>query len=97
MPLYDFRCQHCAGIFERLIPIAALRQPVACTYCGRETAADPMPTAAPAVRVAQTWRPANGRQQLAGREVAGPGTEARAQRSNVLHVCKGSNCSICGT
>jgi len=98
MPLYDIRCSHCDGIFEKLLPMQALENPVACPYCAAETAATPLFTGGHVkLRVAERWQPRNGAEQLAGRGATGPGTQARAGRSSVLHNCKGHSCSICDT
>lgn len=98
MPLYDIRCSHCDGIFERLLPLQALESPVVCLYCACDTLASPMFTGGHVkLRVTESWRARNGAEQLAGRRAAGPGTHTGAGRSSVLHNCKGHSCSICDT
>lgn len=97
MPLYDIRCRACSGIFERLLPLAKLHSEIACPYCAAAIPAAPMPSTAAAVRVLHAWRPRSKLEQLAGKKVSGPGAATHVRRSNVLHVCKGSDCSICGT
>lgn len=96
MPLYDFRCPHCAGIFERLLPMSALDGAIACTYCKAAFTAVPIPSGAPRVKVNASWRPSTQAEFLTGKKAQGPGAVSGARRSNVLHVCKGSDCSLCG-
>ncbi|MCP1573035.1 putative FmdB family regulatory protein [Herbaspirillum rubrisubalbicans] len=98
MPLYDIRCSHCEGIFERLIPLQGLHGQTLCPYCKQQTAASPMPTGGHVgLQVKYRWQPRNGAEQLAGQGATGPGTHAGAGRSSVLHNCKGHSCSICAT
>jgi len=98
MPLYDIRCSHCEGIFEKLLAMQALHGQVACPYCAQQTIAAPMLTGTRvAVQVRQQWRARTGAEQLAGPGAAGPGAHAGAGRSSVLHNCKGHSCSICAT
>lgn len=96
MPLYDFRCPSCAGIFERLLPMAGLHAVIACQYCQAELSAVPIPSGSARVRVASNWRPSSQTEYLTGKKAHGPGAVSGARRSNVLHVCKGSDCSLCG-
>ena len=45
MPLYDFRCEHCEGIFEQRVPIARIStDTIECNYCQQQTLAKPMIT-----------------------------------------------------
>ena len=98
MPLYDIRCNHCQGIFEKLLSMQSLHSPLACPYCQAQTTAAPLLTGGRVkLQVSQTWRARNGAEQLAGAGVAGPGAHAGAGRSSVLHNCKGYSCSICAT
>ncbi|MDB5992416.1 MAG: hypothetical protein JWQ10_3819 [Herbaspirillum sp.] len=98
MPLYDIRCGHCDGIFEKLLPMRALHSATECPYCRQQTAAAPLLTGGHvALKVTQPWKPRNGAEQLAGMGAGGPGAHAGAARSSVLHNCKGFNCSICDT
>jgi len=98
MPLYDIRCSHCEGIFEKFLGIQALHGPVSCPYCKEDTSAAPLLTGGRvALQVTERWRPRNGAEQLAGQHAAGPGAHAGAGRSSVLHNCKGHSCSICAT
>jgi putative FmdB family regulatory protein len=96
MPLYDIRCSHCDGIFEKLLPVRALHSATDCPYCRQPTDAAPLLTGGHvALKVTQRWKPRNGAEQLAGMGAGGPGAHAGAGRSSVLHNCKGFNCSIC--
>lgn len=98
MPLYDIRCSHCDGIFEKLLPMQALASQVSCPYCAVATVATPLFTGGHVkLRVVQRWQPRNAAEQLAGAGATGPGTQAGAGRSSVLHNCKGHSCSICDT
>lgn len=98
MPLYDIRCSHCEGIFEKFLPLQALQSPLPCPYCKEETLAAPLLTGGRVgLQVTERWRPRTGAEQLAGPSVAGPGAHAGAGRSSVLHNCKGHSCSICAT
>jgi putative FmdB family regulatory protein len=98
MPLYDIRCSHCEGIFEKVISMQALYGALACPYCQQQTTAAPLPSGSRVgVQVTERWRARNGAQQLAGQGAAGPGAHAGAGRSSVLHNCKGHSCSICAT
>jgi putative FmdB family regulatory protein len=36
MPLYEYYCKHCDGIFEAMRPIAASSAPAACPVCSRK-------------------------------------------------------------
>lgn len=97
MPIYDIICEHCEGIFEKILPVAALHQPTTCKYCNSSTTATPAKSAARvSLRRVDTWRPASRSEQLAGAGVAGPGMQAGGGRDSVLHNCKGFNCSMCG-
>lgn len=96
MPLYDICCQHCAGIFERQLPIAALSSDIACSYCQQLTPAKPLLTGHVQLKTSSKWKPQSKIEQLAGQQVTGPGTHKNAGRSSVLHNCKGMNCSVCG-
>ena len=43
MPLYDFRCEHCEGIFEQRVPIARIStDTIECQYCKQQTLAKPI-------------------------------------------------------
>ncbi|MDY7579186.1 zinc ribbon domain-containing protein [Herbaspirillum sp. RTI4] len=97
MPIYDIRCSHCDGIFEKLLSIKALDGDIACTYCQQPTPAKPMLTGGHALKSTQRWTPRNGAEQLAGMGAGGPGAHAGSARSSVLHNCKGFNCSVCDT
>ena len=97
MPLYDFRCEHCDGIFEQRVPIARIAtDQIECPYCQAQTLAKPMITGHQHINVKTKWRPASSAEQLAGPLVEGPGTDKNSARSSVLHNCKGMNCSLCG-
>lgn len=97
MPFYDIICEHCEGIFEKILPVAALHGPVDCNYCGATTRATPAKSGSRvALRRVDAWTPRNRGEQLAGAGVAGPGLSAGAGRDSVLHNCKGFNCSMCG-
>lgn len=97
MPLYDIRCIHCEGIFEKLVSMQALHGDVTCPYCRQSTVASPILTGGRViVQVKYRWQPRNGAEQLAGQNVTGPGTHTNSPRGSVLHNCKGYNCSICG-
>lgn len=96
MPLYDIRCQHCDGIFERKLTISELNTLTECKYCQQFTMAEPMLTGRVQFRSVEKWRPQNKAQELAGANATGPGTHKNAGRSSVLHNCKGMNCSVCG-
>lgn len=96
MPLYDIRCSHCEGIFEKFMRMQDLHGLVACPYCKTDVSAAPMLTGGHVgVKVTERWRPRNGAEQLAGQQAAGPGAHAGAGRSSVLHNCKGHSCSLC--
>ena len=96
MPFYDLICQHCEGIFEKMLPVSELRGSTTCKYCGETTAVAPAVSASRvALRVVDTWKPRSRGEQLAGAGVAGPGMNARGGRNSVLHNCKGFNCSLC--
>lgn len=98
MPLYDITCHHCEGTFEKLLSVSALHQNIQCPYCSQETAASPLMTGGRVgLRMIDTWKPRNKAEQLAGAGADGPGMQAGASRSSVLHNCKGFNCSMCGT
>ncbi|WP_334188853.1 FmdB family zinc ribbon protein [Noviherbaspirillum sp.] len=98
MPLYDIHCSHCAGTFEKMLPVSRLHKPTECPYCRTLTAAAPAVSAGRvALRSIETWKPRNLAEQLAGMGATGPGSHAKAGRSSVLHNCKGFNCSICDT
>lgn len=96
MPLYDIRCQHCDGIFERKLNISELNTLTECKYCQQFTLAEPLLTGRVQFRSVEKWRPQNKAQELAGADAAGPGMQKNAGRSSVLHNCKGMNCSVCG-
>ncbi len=96
MPLYDIRCTHCEGIFEKQMPFAALNSLIKCHYCHQQTEANPMISGRVRIQINEKWRPKNAAEQLAGPATGGPGTSAKASRSTILHVCKGFQCSICG-
>lgn len=96
MPLYDIRCQHCAGIFETRLAIAALSTAICCKYCQQDTPAKPMLTAQVQLKNNSKWQPQSKAEQLAGQGISGPGSAKGAARSSVLHNCKGMNCSVCG-
>lgn len=95
MPLYDIRCNHCEGIFEKQLPISELQSLIECNYCKQQTAASPMMTGSVKITVTEKWRPKSGAEQLAGPATGGPGTSAKSSRSTILHVCKGFQCSVC--
>ncbi|MCU4412723.1 zinc ribbon domain-containing protein [Acinetobacter sp. WU_MDCI_Axc73] len=97
MPLYDFRCQHCDGIFEERVAIAQIGcSELECHYCKQSTSAKPMLTGHHQIQVKNKWKPQSMAEQLAGPLVTGPGTQQNASKSSVLHNCKGVNCSVCG-
>jgi putative FmdB family regulatory protein len=97
MPLYDIRCSHCEGIFERLIPLQALHGQTCCPYCKQETAASPMPTGghvglqvkhrAGRATVPSSWP--------AGGDRAGDACRRRPQQRAAQ--LQGHSCSICAT
>lgn len=96
MPLYDIHCSECEGIFERMLPVAALHTATTCPYCKQQTLAKPALNAARVgLQIVDAWKPRSGAEQLAGRGVGGEGTSTRRIRNSVLHNCKGQNCSIC--
>ncbi|MFW1752824.1 FmdB family zinc ribbon protein [Acinetobacter wanghuae] len=96
MPLYDFRCEHCEGIFEQRVPIARIStDTIECHYCQQQTLAKPMITGHQQINMKTKWRPGSGAEQLAGPLVEGPGTSKNSARSSVLHNCRGVNCSLC--
>ena len=97
MPLYDITCTHCEGIFEKLMSVSALHQATTCPYCSKETMAAPAVSGRVGLRMIDSWKPSSKAEQLAGASAGGPGTQAGAGRSSVLHNCKGFNCSMCGT
>lgn len=97
MPLYDFRCQHCEGIFEQRVAIARIiTDEIECPYCYEFTLAKPMITGRHQIQMKNKWKPQSKAEQLAGPLVTGPGTDKNASKSSVLHNCKGMNCSVCG-
>jgi putative FmdB family regulatory protein len=96
MPLYDMRCTSCEGIFERLMPASTRDEPVDCPYCAQTVQPEMMITGRNVrLNITERWRPNSPAEQLIGAGAAGPGTRPGARRSNVLHVCKGVNCSLC--
>jgi hypothetical protein len=97
MPLYDIRCSHCEGIFERLIPLQALHGQTAVPIASQETAASPMPTGGHVgLQVKHRWQPRNGAEQLAGRgRPAGDACRRRPQQRAAQ--LQGHSCSICAT
>lgn len=98
MPLYDITCSHCEGTFETLISVSMLHRSTACPYCKQQTTAKPAISGGRiGLRSIDTWKPRSKAEQLAGAGADGPGTQAGAGRSSVLHNCKGFNCSMCGT
>ncbi|MDY7545313.1 zinc ribbon domain-containing protein [Glaciimonas sp. CA11.2] len=98
MPLYDIRCIHCDGIFEKLLRLQALGNDIGCPYCQQQTNATPLLSGGHvALKTTHSWKPRNGAEQLAGMGAGGPGAHAGAARSSVLHNCKGFNCSVCDT
>ncbi|MCU0867979.1 MAG: zinc ribbon domain-containing protein [Burkholderiales bacterium] len=97
MPLHDFQCPHCEGIFETMLSAAKLYSEIACRYCALPMTAAPMLTGRPMLRRVDAWRPTSQQETLTGAPVTGPGTNPGASRSSVLHVCRGMNCSLCGT
>jgi putative FmdB family regulatory protein len=96
MPLYDIRCQHCDGIFEKRLAIATISTDIPCEYCQQDTPAKPMLTAQVQLKTNYKWQPQSKAEQLAGKGITGPGTAKGATRNSVLHNCKGMNCSVCG-
>lgn len=97
MPLYDFSCPHCHGIFEQRVAIVEIRvAQIRCQYCQQSLLATPMITGNTQIFSRSKWRPQSTAEQLAGPLVTGPGTEKNAARNSVLHHCKGMNCSVCG-
>lgn len=96
MPLYDIRCQHCDGIFEQQLAISALSTEIQCRYCQQQTLAKPLLTGRVQFKTNYKWQPQSKAEQLAGKDISGPGTEKNAARNSVLHNCKGMNCSVCG-
>ena len=96
MPLYDFRCEHCEGIFEQRVPIARIAtDTIECHYCQTHILAKPMITGHQKIAVKSKWRPSSGAEQLAGPLVGRPVTQKNSSRSSVLHNCRGVNCSLC--
>jgi putative FmdB family regulatory protein len=58
MPLYDFRCEHCEGIFEQRVPIARIStDTIECNYCQQQTLAKPMITGHQQINMKSKWRP----------------------------------------
>jgi putative FmdB family regulatory protein len=87
MPLYDFRCEHCEGIFEQRVPIARIStDTIECNYCQQQTLAKPMITGHQQINMKSKWRPSSGAEQLAGPLVEGPGTNkiAHAARFYII-------------
>jgi hypothetical protein len=97
MPLHDFQCPHCDGIFETMLPASKLYSEIDCRYCELPMTATPMITGRPALSRVDAWRPMSPQETLTGAPVAGPGARTGSSRNSVLHVCRGSNCSICAT
>lgn len=98
MPLYDYRCEHCEGIFEKSRSIKERRDDVECPYCHQTTKAQQMVTGGfVSLAVREKWKPASKAQSLTGPNSSGPGTSPNAKRAWSLHTCKGFNCSICNT
>lgn len=96
MPLYDFRCPHCDGIFEQRVGIAHIStEQIPCVYCNQRMSAKPMITGRQKIQMKTKWRPNSTAEQLAGPLVVGPGTHKNSSRNSVLHNCRGVNCSIC--
>jgi len=96
MPLYDMRCPACEGIFEKLLALSKLGQPVECPYCEQSVEPETMITGRNLqLSITERWQPRNRAEQLTGAGAAGPGVRAKSGRSSVLHVCKGGNCSLC--
>ena len=96
MPLYDIRCSHCDGIFERRLAVASLHTDIDCSYCKNLTNAVPEITSSRvAMSSVEKWKPRSLAEQLAGNGITGPGTKKNALRSSVLHNCKGIQCSVC--
>ena len=95
MPLYDFHCQQCDSIFEKILAISALYDVICCPYCQQTIPATPMLTGKPQVQIKQRWQPANASERLAGCQTYGPGTRENGNKNSVLHNCRGMNCSIC--
>lgn len=97
MPLYDFRCQHCEGIFEQRLAMSAIGEvEIACVYCQQPNLAKPLITGHQKIVSKHKWRAQSTAEQLAGPLVGGPGTQKNVVASSVLHHCKGMNCSVCG-
>ncbi|ENX59107.1 MULTISPECIES: FmdB family zinc ribbon protein [Acinetobacter] len=96
MPLYDFRCECCEGIFEQSVPMASIaRDNTSCPYCQKSMLLKPMITGHQKISVKNKWRPSSSAEQLAGPLVEGPGTSKKSARTSVLHNCRGVNCSLC--
>ncbi|TCM68629.1 putative FmdB family regulatory protein [Acinetobacter calcoaceticus] len=97
MPLYDFQCVHCQGIFEQRLAMAQIGEAqLECQYCKQTILAKPLLTGRAQIQSKTKWRPQSSAEQLAGPLVTGPGTHKNAARNSVLHNCKGVNCSVCG-
>lgn len=97
MPLYDFRCQHCDGIFECRVAISDIATAqLRCVYCQQLILAKPLITGHQILKKRSKWKAGSAAEQLAGPLVTGPGTDQRSGRNSVLHNCKGVNCSVCG-
>lgn len=97
MALYDFRCEHCDGIFEQARAIQDRNADTQCPYCHKITSVTPMMTGGHTLAVKNKWRPSSKIEELTGQRAGGPGTNPKAKRTSVLHACKGYNCSICKT
>lgn len=97
MPLYDFRCTHCDGIFEKRLAMTDIGSiSIECHYCQKFNLAKPLITGNMKIHSKTKWRPQSTAEQLAGPLVTGPGTQKNARANSVLHNCKGVNCSVCG-
>lgn len=97
MPLYDFRCQHCSGIFEQRLAMSAIGEvEIVCTYCQQPNLAKPLITGNKKILSKSKWRAQSTAEQLAGPLVSGPGMQKNAVANSVLHNCRGINCSVCG-
>jgi putative FmdB family regulatory protein len=96
MPLYDFHCEQCESNFEARVALSSLgKSHLTCPQCSHAVLSNPMVTARPTLVSSQRWRPQSSVEQLVGAPAGGPGAYLGANRSSVLHQCRGGICSLC--
>ncbi len=94
MPLYDYQCGSCHGMFSQLRSMAKRHEPSSCSRCGTGQLHYRLTAPSMLISKASPFRAATPQQQLAGPSVSGPGTHAHV-KSSVLHQCIGPNCAVC--